>query len=101
MLAGTGAEAYGVIFLDRAAGAITPLVKVVSTDTLVWEGSCGSGTLAAAAAESFGMENGTFSREYAQRAGVISARVSCLDGALSHAFIGGKVSFDAPTEVEI
>ena len=32
VLAETGAEAYGVIFLDREKGAITPLVKVVSTD---------------------------------------------------------------------
>lgn len=39
LLRQTGAEAYGVIFLDRALGAITPLVKVVSTDTLVWESS--------------------------------------------------------------
>lgn len=101
VLAETGAEAYGVIFLDCAAGAITPLVKVVSTDTLVWEGSCGSGTLAAAVAESFGTQNGTFSREYVQRAGVISARVSYLVGAIERAYIGGKVAFDAPTELEI
>ncbi len=35
-------EAYGVIFLQGKH--VTPLVKVVTTDTLAWEGSCGSGS---------------------------------------------------------
>ncbi len=97
----TGAEAYGVIFLDHEAGTITPLVKVVSTNTLVWESSCGSGTLAAAAAESFGTEDGAFERAYVQPAGTISARILYAGGAIERAFIGGEVSFGAPVEVEI
>jgi len=101
LLCKTGAEAYGVIFLDRERGAITPLVKVVSTDTLVWESSCGSGTLAAAVAESFAAAEGTFERAYLQRAGTISARVLYADGRIKTAFIGGDVSFSAPIEAEI
>ncbi len=101
LLQKTGAEAYGIIFLDRALGTITPLVKVVSTDTLVWESSCGSGTLAAAVAESFGTADGTFERAYIQRAGTISARVSYRDGSIERAFIGGEVSFETAIEAEI
>lgn len=97
----TGAEAYGVIFFDREKGAIAPLVKVVSTDTLVWESSCGSGSLAAAAAESFGTAEGVFERSYIQRAGTISARLKYRKGVIAEASIGGKVSFDAPITVEI
>ncbi len=43
------AEALGLMFLDKAAGTLEPLVYVASTDTAVWEGSCASGTAAAAA----------------------------------------------------
>ena len=35
-----GLDAYGVIFLDRTSHRMTPLVKVVDTGTLIWEGSC-------------------------------------------------------------
>ena len=34
-----GLDAYGVIFLDRTSHRMTPLVKVVDTGTLVWEGA--------------------------------------------------------------
>lgn len=44
-----GAEALGLMFLDESKKQLTPLVYVASTDTCVWEGSCASGTSAAAA----------------------------------------------------
>lgn len=84
-----------------ADGAIVPMVKVVSTDTLVWESSCGSGSLAAAVAESFGTAEGVFERSYIQRAGAILARLKYRKGVIAEASIGGKVSFDAPITVEI
>ena len=34
-----GLDAYGVIFLDRTSHRMTPLVKVVDTGTLIWEGA--------------------------------------------------------------
>lgn len=44
-----GTDALGLMFLDADTGALEPLVYVASTDTAVWEGSCASGTCAAAA----------------------------------------------------
>lgn len=44
-----GTDALGLMFLDADAGTLEPLVYVASTDTAVWEGSCASGTCAAAA----------------------------------------------------
>lgn len=44
-----GTDALGLMFLDAGAGTLEPLVYVASTDTAVWEGSCASGTCAAAA----------------------------------------------------
>lgn len=38
-----GLDACGVIFLNAEKRSMTPLVKVIETDSLVWEGSCGSG----------------------------------------------------------
>ena len=44
-----GVEALGLMFLDQAAGAMTPLVYVPGADTLCWENSCASGTTAVGA----------------------------------------------------
>lgn len=47
--AGLGAEALGLMFLDEAKGALTPLVYVPAAGTLFWESSCASGTTAVGA----------------------------------------------------
>lgn len=96
-----GLEAYGVIFLEPAQGKMTPLVKVPATGTLVWEGSCGSGSLAAAVAQSRDAPDGVFSREYLQPAGMVRAGVERRDGRVSAAHIGGPVVLDAPVEIEL
>ena len=43
------ADALGLLFLDREAGSLTPLVYVPAADTLFWESACGSGTAAVGA----------------------------------------------------
>ena len=50
-----------------------PLVKVPATNTLVWEGSCGSGSLASALAQRRDMAAGTFSRSYIPPAATVTA----------------------------
>ena len=93
-----GVEAYGVIFLHD--GRMTPLVKVPAAGTLVWEGSCGSGSLAAAVADSLGTQNGAFARDYVQPAGTVRAELTWENGGVSAAYIGGSVTLDAPVTVE-
>lgn len=93
-----GAEAYGVMFLH--GGRMTPLVRVPAAGTTVWEGSCGSGTLAAAAAESVGTE-GVFTRDYVQPSGVIRASVERRGGVVTAASIGGAVTLDELIEIDI
>lgn len=44
-----GADALGLMFLDREAGTLTPLVYVPDADTLFWENACASGTAAVGA----------------------------------------------------
>ncbi len=91
------ADAYGVMFLH--AGRLTPWVKVAATGTLVREGSCGSGTLAAAIAESAEMRDGVFRRDYVQPAGTVYAELTRKDGAVVAARIGGAVTIEAETEI--
>lgn len=92
-------DAYGVIFLW--GGKMTPLVKVPAAHTLVWEGSCGSGTVAAAVAQSQDLADGEFVRTYDQPAGSIVATVIRQKGDVTAAYIGGSVRFDEIETVEI
>ena len=94
-------EAYGVMFLDPAKHTITPLVKVPAAGTLVWEGSCGSGSLAAAIAQSQDAPDGSFTWDYTQPAGTVQATVIRRDGEHVSAWIGGPVCLDPPAEVEL
>ena len=91
-------DAYGVIFLDGAK--MTPLVKVPATKAFIWEGSCGSGSLAAAIAQGEGTD-GVFERDYVQPAGMIRVTVERRGGKVTAAYIGGNVTLDKPVEVEI
>ena len=93
-----GLEAYGVCFL--AGERMTPLVKVPEAGTLVFEGSCGSGTLASVVAMSEGHE-GRFSAALTQPAGTVCASVTRQAGAVVAASIGGAVTLGEPFEVTI
>ena len=92
----TGLDACGVIFLDAETHRMTPLVKVIDTNSLVWEGSCGSGSVACAVAQSEGMQSGGFSCEYTQPAGKVRASVERQNGRIIAAAIGGPVTLDEP-----
>lgn len=39
-------DAYGIMFLDAGQSRLTPAVYVPTTDSLIWESSCGSGSVA-------------------------------------------------------
>lgn len=96
-----GLDAYGVIFHDSKTHRMTPLVKVPAANSLVWEGSCGSGSLASAVAQSADMTDGEFERDYIQPAGTVRATVVRRDGEVTAAYIGGTVTLDEPVEIEM
>ena len=96
-----GLDAYGVMFHDSKTRRMTPLVKVPATNALVWEGSCGSGSLASAIAQSEGMTDGEFERDYIQPAGTVRATAVRKGGAVVAAYIGGSVTLDDPVEIEV
>lgn len=94
-------DAYGVIFLDNEKGIMTPLVKVPAANSLVWEGSCGSGTLAAAVAQSQDIPDGPFARPYIQPAGTVEAIIVRRNGEAVAAYIGGSVELDPAAFIEL
>ena len=96
-----GLDACGVIFLDAEKRSMIPLVKVIETGSLVWEGSCGSGSVACAVAQSERMENGGFSCEYRQPAGTVRASVERQGGNVIAASIGGEVTLDEPMRITL
>ncbi len=94
-------DACGVIFLDAENRSMTPLVKVIETNSLVWEGSCGSGSIACAVAQSEGMQSGGFSCEYTQPAGKVRASVERQNGKVIAAAIGGLVTLGEVMSIDL
>lgn len=94
-------DAYGVMFLDSETGRLTPLVKVPAANSLYWEGSCGSGSLATVIADTEGMPDGSYAIDLVQPAGTVRAEVTREGGNVTEAYIGGSVSVDPPVMVEI
>ena len=97
------AEAYGVIFLHD--GRMTPLVKVPAAGSLVWEGSCGSGSLAAAVAESLervqSEDSGSFAQDFVQPSGTVRAEIGWRRHVITQARIGGAVTLSEPMVLEV
>ena len=94
-------DAYGVMFYDSTSGKLTPLVKVPAANSLYWEGSCGSGSLATVIAGPEGMPDGDYAMDLVQPAGTVRAEVSREGGEVKKAFIGGNISIDMPKYIEI
>lgn len=93
LLEATGADAWGVLFLDGQL--MTPVVTVRSTGTTVLEGSCGSGSIAAACALSLGKADGWHRFALRQPRGTIEAAVRLEGGRPVEGSIGGTVSVGA------
>ena len=96
-----GLDAYGVMFYDSASGKLTPLVKVPAANSLFWEGSCGSGSLAATIALTADLPDGVYEKDMIQPAGVVHVTAERKNGDFTAAYIGGSVTIDPPAEVEI
>lgn len=90
--------AYGVIFFDHCANRITPAVTVKATNSLIWEGSCGSGSVATAIAQTLKKSDGDYRYHLLQPDGCITVSLTKAKGAVCRAFIGGAVTLDAAVD---
>ncbi|HNY00309.1 MAG TPA: hypothetical protein PKN39_05960 [Oscillospiraceae bacterium] len=87
--AALGAEALGVMLMDGRAGTLTPVVYVRSTDTVVRESSCASGTAAAAALAA--LKNGRASLTLKEPGGALSAEAEAREGRITALSLTGSV----------
>ena len=94
------AQAYGVMYLTEGS-VLRPLVKVPAVNSLVWEGSCGSGSLACALAKCADMPDGVYEESYVQPAGTVTVRVRREAGRVTETFIGGSVSLSENITIEL
>ena len=80
---------------------MVPVVYVKDVDTTYFEGSCGSGTTACAAA--FGLKHGDGIHHFVfpQPAGTIESTAHISEGRIEKIFIEGKVELSPEMEVEI
>jgi diaminopimelate epimerase len=88
------ADALGVMFYDEVRGFLTPLVYVASTQTLIWEGSCGSGSAAVAAALAWENQR-DISLELKQPGGSLAVDIVYAHGGISQVRLKGPVDFVA------
>lgn len=103
------AEAAGVMYLEKTAEGyrMTPAVHVRATDSLVYENSCGSGSVAAASylaqqqCEQTAAEQETCTYDIQQPGGCITASVTFSHGKVTAAFIDGTVSIGGEIAMEI
>lgn len=81
-------SAYGVMFVED--DHMTPAVYVGATDSLIWEGSCGSGSVAVAAL--CALQQGECSCRLVQPGGVIEAKATAQNGIVTACSMGGPVT---------
>lgn len=82
------ADALGIMYYDEAEHFLTPLVYVRATDTLYWESSCGSGSVALAV-WLMQDQKGPWQVEFSEPGGKLAVEES----AAGDVYLGGPVSF--------
>lgn len=92
-------DAYGVMFLQ--GNEMTPVVYVESTTSMVWESSCGSGSMAVAVYLSKDAYAGEFVYELHQPGGIIEAFVKKDEGKVIFCKMGGSVTISEEMKVDI
>lgn len=84
-------EAFGVMFFKKDECSIIPVVFVKETNSVIYEQSCGSGTIAAAIYLAGEKNDGIFTYSVSNPGGIIEAQICKKDGKIVSASIGGKV----------
>lgn len=83
--------AMGVMFFDSEKNFLTPVVYVRDVDTTYFEGSCGTGSTAVAAAFTVDETAGIFQFELVQPAGTIIATIEKAHGEIKTIYIQGPI----------
>lgn len=93
-------DAYGVMFL-AGENRLVPAVYVCDTDSLVWESSCGSGSMACATHLALSQPDGIYHYAFHQPGGIIEATVGIEKGKVRLCQMGGPVEISPLLTAEI
>ena len=94
-------EAFGVMFLDKTSEHITPVVYVRDVDTTYFEGSCASGTTAAAFGVVYDKPDGEYDFTFSEPAGTLHTKVTKIDGKITGIDLYGLLELSDIITVEI
>ena len=94
-------DALGVMFLNEAESSMEPAVFVKSTDSLVFESSCGSGTVATGVWLSREVSDGAAEYRIKQPGGTLKATVVKRGGEVEQVRMGGLVTLEAEREIDV
>ena len=94
-------DALGVMYLDSEKLEMTPVVFVKDVETTFLEGSCGSGSVAAAVFLASVHDSGTYEYDIIQPNGSIKTTVSMVDNNIDNVYIEGPVKLGEPKLIEI
>ena len=90
--------AFGVMFYDTSSRFMRPAVYVKSTESLVFESSCGSGSAALGVWLGRDLFDGSAQYALSQPGGVIETEVVKKAGKINRLTIGGEVKLGEPQE---
>ena len=96
-----GMDAFGAMFINEEEDLMRPVVYVRDVDTTYFEGSCASGTAAAAAAISATEPDGTYDYVFRQPDGTLNASVTKAEGRIIAIRLGGIIEMTDIIHVEI
>ncbi|MBR5329488.1 MAG: hypothetical protein IKV45_04700 [Firmicutes bacterium] len=94
-------SAVGLIQVDKEKMEVTPIVYVVSTDTMVYEGSCASGSEAVAVCLVEDESDGTYTYDLKEPGGVLRATVVKENGKVASVKISSKIALKEENEIEL
>lgn len=94
-------SAVGLIQLNKENMEVSPIVYVVSTDTMIYEGSCASGSEAAAICLVEDEEDGVYTYDLKEPGGTLSVIVAKENGTISSAKIGGHITLSEELKIEL
>lgn len=86
---------FGILFTNQKLCTMTPLVYVKAIDSLIWESSCGSGTVAVACALAHRERRAVPRMLWKQPGGTLAVSVGWTDGTYSTPVLSGDIAFTA------
>lgn len=95
------APAIGVMFYDTLLGSLTPVVWVRDVESIYFEGSCASGSVATAAVISKKFNDGIYTFILPQPKGILEITITKERGSIKNVYLQGEVELGNPQQVKI